>query len=247
MVWGAFAAVLGMLVILYFLTVFFFLPALIERRLENRQNEYAKRQLEEIRSTYKEMRGWRHDFRNHMHVLRIYLENGEVEKCQAYLLQLEKDLEEVDLKVKSGNAMADAILNSKMSLAGTKNIRLDVTARIPEKLPISDTEFSVVFGNLMDNAMEACEKIARQEERFIRVYIGIYKKQFYMSVTNATNQTKRVERYITEKGAGHGFGLYRIDKIVKKYQGYLKRKNEPGVFVTEIMLPYMEGEHKKVN
>ncbi|RKI38800.1 ATP-binding protein [bacterium D16-51] len=247
MVWGAFAVILGMLAILYFLAVFFFLPALIERRLENRQNEYAKRQLEEIRSTYKEMRGWRHDFRNHMHVLRIYLENGEVEKCQAYLLQLEKDLEEVDLKVKSGNAMADAILNSKMSLAGTKDIRLDVTARIPEKLPISDTEFSVVFGNLMDNAMEACEKIARQEERFIRVYIGIYKKQFYISVTNATNQTKRVERYITEKGAGHGFGLYRIDKIVKKYQGYLKRKNEPGVFVTEIMLPYIKGEHKKVN
>lgn len=244
MVWGAFAVILGMLAILYFLAVFFFLPALIERRLENRQNEYAKRQLEGIRSTYKEMRGWRHDFRNHMHVLRIYLENGEVEKCQAYLLQLEKDLEEVDLKIKSGNAMADAILNSKMSLAGTKDIRLDVTARIPEKLPISDTEFSVVFGNLMDNAMEACEKIARQEERFIRVYIGIYKKQFYISVTNATNQTKRVERYITEKGAGHGFGLYRIDKIVKKYQGYLKRKNEPGVFVTEIMLPYMEGEHK---
>ena len=85
--------------------------------------------------------------------------------------------------------------------------------------------------------MEACEKIVSQEERFIRVYIGIYKKQFYMSVTNATSQTKRIEWYITDKGVGHGFGLYRIDKIVKKYQGYLKRRSEPGVFVTEIMLP----------
>lgn len=240
MAWGAYVVVLGMLAILYFLAVFFFLPALIERRLENRQNDYAKRQLEEIRSTYKEMRGWRHDFRNHMHVLRIYLENGEIEKCQAYLLQLEKDVEEVDLKIKSGNAMADAILNSKMSLAGTKDIRLDVTAKIPEKLPVSDTEFSVIFGNLMDNAMEACEKIESIEERFIRVYIGIYKKQFYMSITNATNQAKRMEHYITGKGTGHGLGLYQIDKIVKKRQGYLKRRNEPGVFVTEIMLPYKD-------
>ncbi len=197
MAWGAYVVVLGMLAILYFLAVFFFLPALIERRLENRQNDYAKRQLE-------------------------------------------KDVEEVDLKIKSGNAMADAILNSKMSLAGTKDIRLDVTAKIPEKLPVSDTEFSVIFGNLMDNAMEACEKIESIEERFIRVYIGIYKKQFYMSITNATNQAKRMEHYITGKGIGHGLGLYQIDKIVKKRQGYLKRKNEPGVFVTEIMLPYKD-------
>ena len=197
MAWGAYVVDLGMLAILYFLAVFFFLPALIERRLENRQNDYAKRQLE-------------------------------------------KDVEEVDLKIKSGNAMADAILNSKMSLAGTKDIRLDVTAKIPEKLPVSDTEFSVIFGNLMDNAMEACEKIESIEERFIRVYIGIYKKQFYMSITNATNQAKRMEHYITGKGTGHGLGLYQIDKIVKKRQGYLKRKNEPGVFVTEIMLPYKD-------
>lgn len=197
MAWGAYVVVLGMLAILYFLAVFFFLPALIECRLENRQNDYAKRQLE-------------------------------------------KDVEEVDLKIKSGNAMADAILNSKMSLAGTKDIRLDVTAKIPEKLPVSDTEFSVIFGNLMDNAMEACEKIESIEERFIRVYIGIYKKQFYMSITNATNQAKRMEHYITGKGTGHGLGLYQIDKIVKKRQGYLKRKNEPGVFVTEIMLPYKD-------
>ena len=197
MAWGAYVVVLGMLAILYFLAVFFFLPALIERRLENRQNDYAKRQLE-------------------------------------------KDVEEVDLKIKSGNAMADAILNSKMSLAGTKDIRLDVTAKIPEKLPVSDTEFSVIFGNLMDNAMEACEKIESIEERFIRVYIGIYKKQFYMSITNAKKKKKRMEHYITGKGTGHGLGLYQIDKIVKKRQGYLKRKNEPGVFVTEIMLPYKD-------
>lgn len=241
MVWGVVVATLVVLAIGYFLAVFLFLPHMIERRMESRQNEYAERQLEEIRSTYKEMRGWRHDFRNHMHVLRIHLENGEFEKCRSYLLQLEKDLEDVDLKIKSGNAMADAILNSKMSLAKTKGIRLDVTAKVPEALLISDTEFCVLFGNLMDNAMEACEKIVSQEERFIRVYIGIYKKQFYMSVTNATSQTKRIEWYITDKGVGHGFGLYRIDKIVKKYQGYLKRRSEPGVFVTEIMLPYTEG------
>lgn len=239
MTWGMLAVILAVIVVLYFLAIYLFLPRLLERRLENYQNDYTERQLEEIRSTYKEMRGWRHDYRNHMQVLKVYLENGEVEKCRSYLLQMNKDLDEVDLDVKSGNAMADAILNSKMSLARAKEIRLDVTAKIPERLPISDTEFCVIFGNLMDNAMEACEKVSEVEERFIRVYIGMFKKQFYISVTNSTNQKKRIQFYISDKGVGHGFGLYRIDKIIKKHQGYLNRKNEPGVFVTELMLPFL--------
>ena len=197
MAWGAYVVVLGMLAILYFLAVFFFLPALIERRLENRQNDYAKRQLE-------------------------------------------KDVEEVDLKIKSGNAMADAILNSKMSLAGTKDIRLDVTAKIPEKLPVSDTEFSVIFGNLMDNAMEACAGIENPGQRFIRIYIDILKGQLYIYIMNsAKGRRKRSGRIYksTKDGAFHGFGLMRIDKVVERYNGYLDRQDEDGVFVTEIMLP----------
>lgn len=227
--------------VLCLLAAIIIIPKMTERRLENYQNKLAKRQFEEIRNTYKEMRGWRHDYRNHMQVLKVYLENGEIEKCRSYLLQMDKDLNDIDQVVKTGNVMADAILNSKLSLARTKDIKLNITAKVPEKLPISDTDFCVIFGNLMDNAIEACEKIAGREQRFIRVYIGMFKKQFYISVSNATNQQKRVAQYITEKGAGHGFGLYRIDHIVKKHKGYLNRKNEPGVFATELMFPVMEN------
>lgn len=238
MVWEIVISVIFLFLCLYVLTIRLVLPNLLERRLENYQNDIAEKQLAEVRSTYKEMRGWRHDIRNHMQILKVHLENGEVEKCYSYLLQMDKDLSDVDLTVKTGNVMADAILNSKLSLARTKEIKLNVTAQIPDKLPISDTEFCVIFGNLMDNAIEACDKLADREGRFIRVYIGMFKKEFYISISNSTCQTKRISKYITEKGPGHGFGLYRIDKIVKKHHGYLNRKNEPGVFVTELMLPF---------
>ena len=152
---------------------------------------------------------------------------------------MNEDLNSVDHVVKTGNVMADAIVNSKVVLAKRKEIRLDVTAKVPERLPISDVEFCVIFGNLMDNAIEACEKLASKEERFIRIYIGQFKKQFYLSVTNATNHKRRAGRYYSLKGEGHGFGLYRIDKIVKEKNGYLNRKDEPGVFATEIMLPFV--------
>lgn len=209
------------------------------REIEQYQNDLTNRQLEEIKNAYHEMRGWRHDYKNHMQVLKIHVENREWESALAYISQMNEDLSNVDHVIKTGNVMADAIINSKVSLAKSRQIRLDVTAGIPEQLPLSDVEFCVLFGNLMDNAIEACEKISDTEERFIRIYVGLFKKQFYMSITNSTNQKHRVQKYYSLKGEGHGFGLYRIDKIIHEKHGYLNRKDEPGVFATEIMLPFV--------
>lgn len=239
MIWEI-LTVFVVLIALYGLAVGIIVPHIVERRLENYRDETFARWYEEIKTTYWEMRGWRHDLRNHMQVLKTHLEHGDIEKCKVYLGEMDADLSQVDQVVKNENIMADAIINSKLSLAKSKDIMLDVTANIPRDIPVTDTEFCVIFGNLMDNAIEACEKIKNKKERFIRVYIGMFKQQFYISVGNATASKVRLRRYITMKGEGHGFGLYRIDKIVKKHGGYLNRENEPGVFVTELMLPYKQ-------
>ncbi len=70
----------------------------------------------------------------------------------------------------------------------------------------------MLLGNLIDNAIEACEKV--EGEKFIRLYLGIYKKQLYMSITNATNEVVRKfdEEYISNKRGNHGHGLKRINK-----------------------------------
>lgn len=231
--------IIGCIVIIVALVIKVFLPRMIIRELEEYENELVARQFEEINNTYHEMRGWRHDYRNHMQVLKSYIDREQWEECSRYILEMDQDLSSVDHVIKTGNVMADAIVNSKVSLARTRKISLDVTAKIPEHLPVSDVEFCVLFGNLMDNAIEACEKIGETEDRFIRIYIGMFRKQFYISVTNATNQKQRMGKYYFLKGEGHGFGLYRIDRIIKRKQGYLNRKDEPGVFATEIMLPFV--------
>lgn len=229
---------LGIVLLLAVVFMKIWLPAKMIRELENYQNKLLERQFQEIDNTYHEMRGWRHDYKNHMQVLQIYVENKEWEQAKAYISQMNDELGKVDHVIKTGNIMADAIVNSKVSLAKTRKIELDVTAKITKTLPVSDVEFCVLFGNLMDNAIEGCEGIADTKGRFIRVYIGTFKKQFYMSVTNATNAKKRTGKYLTGKGEGHGFGLKRIDKIIRDKEGYLNRKDEPGVFATEIMLPF---------
>lgn len=98
---------------------------------------------------------------------------------------------------------------------------------------------SVLIGNLLDNAMEACLQISNPKERFIRIYIDIVKKQLYISVTNSMQgrAKKNGMQFLSTKSGVHGFGLLRIDRIVAKYGGFLNRQNEEGVFATEVMLP----------
>ena len=134
--------------------------------------------------------------------------------------------------------MTDAILNSKISLAIHNGIPVDYKATVPKETTVTDIDLCVVIGNLIDNAVESCEKVPK-EQQFIRLYIGQFKEQLYISVSNATNETVRKldEEYITHKRGNHGHGLKRINLIVEKYDGFINRKNEAGVFVTEIMLP----------
>lgn len=170
--------------------------------------------------------------------MKIHLEQGNYELLGNYLNELNKDLTTVDTVLKTGNVMVDAILNSKISLAQSKNIKVDATAAVPKKIRVSDTDICVIIGNLLDNAIEACCKFEDEDKRFIRIYIGLLKQQLYISVSNSVGGEIKKEGkiYFTTKNENHGFGLKRIDKIVSKYGGYINRQDETDVFATEIMI-----------
>lgn len=202
------------------------------------QNKLLKNQIDEVHNVYMTMREWRHDYHNHMQSLKAYLAMDNIGDAREYLDKLETDLDDINLLFNTGNVGADAILNSKISLAINNGIPVDYKATVPKETTVSDIDLCVVLGNLIDNAVEACEKVP-PEKKFIRLYIGRLKEQLYISVSNATNETARKmdEAYISRKRGNHGHGLKRINRVVEKYEGYINRKNEAGVFVTEIMLP----------
>lgn len=203
------------------------------------QNKLMKQQMDEIENIYMTMRGWRHDYHNHLQSLKGYLSLNKVDQMKNYLNELETDLDSIDTLYHSGNLQLDSILNAKLAIAEKGQIRIHCDASIPPQLHVSDLDLCVILGNLLDNAIESCRKIKNPDERFIRVYIGILKKQLYISITNATSETvkQRTHHYFTTKRGDHGHGLKRVDQVVKKYDGYLNRQNEPGVFATEIILP----------
>lgn len=210
----------------------------IDRRIAAYQNDIMTKHCDEVENIYRQMRGWRHDYHNHIQAMLAMTEDPE--QIRSYLWKLNDDLTTVDTVLKTGNVMVDAILNSKLSLIKAKHIAVHAKATVPARLRLSEIDLCVIIGNLLDNAMEACLRQPEGQECFIRVYIGVLKQQLYICVTNSTGgAVKKVGRtYLSTKdGPSHGFGLMRIDHLAEKYRGYVNRQSEEGAFATEVMLP----------
>lgn len=211
----------------------------IEKQLASYQQELIETHYREVDQMYRQIRGWRHDYRNHIQTMKAYAAAGDWNAIQNYLALLDEDLTTVDTVIKTGNPMTDAILNSKISLAKAKNIEVVADAHIPVQLKISEIDLCCIVGNLFDNAIEASAKLP-ENQRVIRVYMDMKNTQLYLSITNFTagkKMKKDGKLFHSTKGEGHGFGLVRVDAIVERLDGYISRNSEDGAFTTEILLP----------
>lgn len=103
---------------------------------------------------------------------------------------------------------------------------------------MNDVDLCVIIGNLLDNAIEENKRL-EEDRRFIRVYIGTKNTYLYIAVTNAAGKKRsRAELHFwSVKGSGHGFGLPRVEAIVKKQDGYFSADSEDGGFTVEALIP----------
>lgn len=204
------------------------------------QTEQSEKHLNEVRSIHKEMRGYKHDFHHHLQTLKGQLEAGEVDRALAYIEQLDNQLMNVDTLLKTGNVSLDAILSAKIAQAKAENISITVTANVPDALTISDLELSIIIGNLLDNAIEACRTVTG--ERFIRIFISMKGTMFYFSMLNAAGAKKKKtgSLFATHKDGVHGFGLRRAEAILEEHGGWVKYNSEDGAFTSEFLVPAVE-------
>jgi len=204
------------------------------------QAEQSARHLGEVRSIHTEMRGYKHDFHHHLQALKGQLEAGEIERALLYIDELDNKLMNVDTLLKTGNLSLDAILSAKIAQAKAEGISVTVKAVVPDALIISDVELSIVVGNLLDNAIEACR--TANGERFIRIYMTIKGKMLYFSMLNSAGekQKKKGSLFSSRKNGLHGFGLRRAETIIEEHGGWVKYNSEDGAFTSEFLVPAVE-------
>lgn len=204
------------------------------------QEEQSARHLEEVRSIHREMRGYKHDFHHHLQTLKGQLEAGEVDRALAYIEELDQRLQGVDTLLKTGNITVDAILSAKLAQARSEGIAVTVEAALPEGLTLSDVELSIVIGNLLDNAIEACR--SAQGQRFLRLTLRMKGTMLYFYLLNSAGpkQKKLGSLFRTSKSGSHGFGLHRAEAILEKHGGWVKYNSEDGAFTSEFLVPAAE-------
>lgn len=161
----------------------------IDKQLASYQHELIETHYREVDNMYRQIRGWRHDYRNHIQTMKAYAANGDLDAIKNYLDLLDEDLTTVDTVIKTGNPMTDAILNSKISLARAKGVEVVADAHIPVRLSFSEIDLCCIIGNLFDNAIEASVKLP-EEQRVIRVYMDMKNTQLYISFTNFTAEKR---------------------------------------------------------
>lgn len=186
----------------------------------------------------------RHDMKNHIIALSGLLEDKEWEKMNDYLKEMGNSASLRSGEELSGSRVVDALLYQKREKAEQKGILWQCDVRIPKKCRINEFDLCILFGNLLDNAVEACEAIEHTEakcevHRFINIQASSTKKIFLLEVRNSTNIQEKNQTGTFDKEKRHhkGTGLLNVKDVLQKYNGGMSMEVEQDVFSIYILIP----------
>lgn len=207
----------------------------------------AYKMLEE---QYSQSERLRHDLKNHIIALLGLLESKEWEKMESYLKNME-DSAGLDAGEQiTGNRVVDILLYQKQKIAERKNIIWECDVQIPKMCDMNEFDLCVLFGNILDNAVEACERLQHNERycnqrQFINIQSGVVKKCFLLEAKNSADMEDKHKIGFTNKGnpEEHGIGLLNISDVVHKYNGVMNIEVQNGIFTISVLVPLCTSAH----
>ena len=222
--------------------------------VEEQQVKAMKKRLEEAENFYGSIRKVRHEMKNHMANIKGLAGAGEYGEIEDYVRRMDETMQELEYKYVTGNAVTDVIINDKCRRAEKVGIRFDADFRYGGEIPVFD--LGIILNNLLDNAIEACEKL-ESGKGFIRLMLKRKKQFLLLEVENSFDGTVPVQTdgglalpttkqstlpgIITE----HGIGLENVRDVAERYFGGVNIKVKGDVFHVTVMLQQGEvGEGK---
>ena len=198
--------------------------------------ETEQRYYDEINRRYQESRKIRHDIQNHLLALNMLIESGNIDSARKYINEVSEQTDLAAMPVKTGSEVLDALLFKKTEQAQEKQVSLifEVSCSLME-CGISDYDLCTVFGNIIDNAIEAVN-----EKDTVTVKLSNQHDMLYISCENVIRKPlkKRGDRILTTKpdALSHGYGIARVREIAARYEGAVQITDEGGKFLIEILI-----------
>lgn len=189
-----------------------------------------------LEEQYSQMERLRHDMKNHVIALRGLLGNQEWEAMENYLMRMMESgslEEEEDVTWSRG---VNALLYEKRRLAEEGGVRWSCDVNLPKEFHVEEFDLCVLFGNMLDNALEACGRMDEKKEKWIDIQSGTVKKCFLIEIRNSMEEEKP-DKMKKENPEWHGTGLNNIADTVKRYDGVVNIEMQEGVFMISVLLP----------
>lgn len=196
------------------------------------------------------IRSQRHDLNNYLGTLYGLMALDDFEDAKRYIGKINERVSKMNTIIETSHPVITALLSIKKNRAFDDGIDMQFDLGLPNELPYDYVDLSIIIGNLLDNAIEACQLIGKEDEKIIDVFMGIEDDYFNIRICNSKNDSINLEkekllgRFTTKKDSqNHGLGLGNVEFIVNQYKGSLDINDLDDEFVVEISLPLDMQNH----
>lgn len=210
-------------------------------KILERQLNYQKKYYEKVMDNYDEAKKAFHDMNNHIIVIKYFLENKDYNNMNEYIKSLSKKIVTNNDKNICKNKIINAICVEKSDICKSEEINISFDIVINKELNIDDLDLCIIVGNLIDNAIEACEKINNKKiQKVIQVSSRVYLNQIYIKVINSKNNKLKKHncKFLTSKKdkKNHGIGLENVKESVYKNDGEIEIKDSKNTFEVSLYM-----------
>lgn len=196
----------------------------------SQQKEVQLRYYKEMLVHQEETRALWHDIKKYFMLLTSLFEAGQTSEASTYFQELQLKFDQINKSVDFGNPVIDSIISYELTLAANIDTKLELDIWIDHNLDISSADLFIIIGNTMENALDACALLPK-EQRKIHLILHQTNHLLYYELSNPYIDTKK-----PKPGKVHGYGLKNVQSCVDKNLGTLKIDTQNSVFTVRIQL-----------
>lgn len=201
--------------------------------LKNNIDEQT-RHYEELKSSQEEIRQLRHNMRSIYIGTIAELKAGKTENALEQLQNSISIIEKSSKVIDTGHPSIDSIIENKLNRCEELNINAKLSYQYKESVTINEIEIAVIVGNILDNSIEACQKVA-DTNKDIWGSITVDQQNIIINIKNTAMDSNNLKTSKSDKKS-HGYGLKSIKHIAKKYNGYAKFSFGDNIFTSYVIL-----------
>jgi len=181
-----------------------------------------------------------HDFKFHLNTILSLAYNKKYDEVVKYISEVDNSIQNYEMIINTNDPILSSLLSMKYSKARSKDIDVAIDIDSIENDIVESTDLTIILGNILDNAIEACEKVKRDEKL---ISLSIFEKKRYFCIQQCNSKNKGVffsfSRKFTTKDNynDHGYGLANVRYVVEKYNGTLSVKDHGSKFDLKIYIP----------